>query len=148
MNEFMKRAVDLAVENVKDGGQPFGAVLVKDGKIVAEGVNTLHKTFDASAHAEMVAVRIAQAELKTHDLSGYEMYASGEPCTMCQAAMDLSGMTEVYYAQSFAEAVALGFADEDALAGVSLKKLTESMQVMPLEAGQEDPTKLWAETVK
>lgn len=69
MNQFMERALELAEKNVRDGGQPFGAVLVKDGKIVAEGVNELHHTYDISGHAEMLAIRKAQSELQTHDLS-------------------------------------------------------------------------------
>ncbi|MED0668397.1 nucleoside deaminase [Bacillus badius] len=89
MDSFMKRAVELAAENVKNGGQPFGAVLVKDSRIIAEGVNELHKKHDISAHAEMLAIRRAQEKLATNNLAGYAMYASGElalcaslPCTL------------------------------------------------------------------
>src|SRR5699024_3508910 len=71
MDPFMKRAVQLAIDNVDEGGQPFGAVLVKDGKIVAEGVNELHTTYDISGHAELIAIRKAQADKETHDLSDY-----------------------------------------------------------------------------
>ena len=92
MDKFMERAVKLATENVRDGGTPFGAVLVKDGKIISEGVNELHHTYDSSGHAEMLAIRKAQAELKTLDLSDYTMYASGEPCPMCLSVMYLSGI--------------------------------------------------------
>src|SRR5690625_1819950 len=96
LDKFMKRAVDLAIQNVQEGGEPFGAVLVKDGKVVAEGVNELHKKYDISGHAELVAIRKAQAEKQTHDLTGYTMYASGEPCPMCLTSMYFSGIKDAY----------------------------------------------------
>src|SRR5690625_2316196 len=105
MDKFMERAVELALENVKAGGEPFGAVLVKNGTIVSEGVNKLHKQFDISGHAELIAIRNAQQQEQTLDLAGYTMYASGEPCPMCLSAMYFSGITDVYYCQSVADAV-------------------------------------------
>ena len=95
MDLFMKRAIELAVENVKEGGQPFGAVLVKGDKVVAEGVNELHLKYDVSGHAELIAIRKAQAELRTLDLAEYTMYASGEPCPMCMTAIYFSGIEKV-----------------------------------------------------
>jgi len=69
MDSFMRRAVQLAVDNVREGGQPFGAVLVKDQEAIAEGVNELHKNYDVSGHAEMLALRRAQARFQSNDLS-------------------------------------------------------------------------------
>ncbi|MUV38369.1 Cytosine deaminase [Lentibacillus sp. JNUCC-1] len=92
MDQFMKRAVELAADTVREGGQPFGAVLVKDGEVITEGANEVHKVYDVSAHAELVAIRKAQEKLQTHDLSGYVMYASGEPCPMCLTAMFYAGL--------------------------------------------------------
>ncbi|WP_227394822.1 nucleoside deaminase [Jeotgalibacillus aurantiacus] len=151
MNEFMKRAVQLSVDNVRDGGHPFGAVIVKDGKIVAEGVNEMHHTFDVSGHAELLAIRRLQKELKTDDLSGYTMYASGEPCPMCYTAMRFAGMDDIYYCQSVEEAGAAGLG----LSGEiykDLKKPNEERQVvmsqMKLADGMEDPMRLYAEKSK
>ncbi|WP_217587293.1 nucleoside deaminase [Lentibacillus saliphilus] len=146
MDQFMKRAVELAADTVREGGQPFGAVLVKDGEIVAEGVNELHKIYDVSAHAELVALRKAQEQLQTHDLSGYTMYASGEPCPMCLTAMFFAGLTDVYYCSPIEEAADVGLG-----ASVTLyedfkkprEERTVKMKHMPLEAGQENPMLLF-----
>lgn len=108
MDQFMARALDLANEAVKEGGQPFGAVLVKDGKIVSEGVNELHIKYDISGHAELLAIRRAQEELQTLDLSGYTMYASGEPCPMCMTAIYFSGIEQVYFCESVEDAKEAG----------------------------------------
>jgi len=151
MDPFMKRAVQLAIDNVDEGGQPFGAVLVKDGKIVAEGVNELHTTYDISGHAELIAIRKAQADKETHDLSDYTMYASGEPCPMCLTAMYFSGIKEAYYCASIEEAKKAGL-------GLSahiyddLKKSrherTLSMTQIKLEKGIDDPMIIWKERDK
>lgn len=148
MNKFMKKAVELAVDNVKDSGQPFGAVLVKDNKIITEGVNELHQKYDVSAHAEMVAVRKAQKELKTQDLSGYQMYASGHPCSMCLTALYFVGIDEVYYCADLEDVKKAGMS----LSGkiyADLQKANKDreivMKVMPLEKGMTDPMRLWEE---
>ncbi|UJL46748.1 nucleoside deaminase [Virgibacillus sp. NKC19-16] len=151
MDKFMERAVELAVENVKDGGQPFGAVLVKDNNAIAEGVNELHETYDVSGHAELLAIRRAQNELQTNDLSGYIMYASGEPCPMCLTAMYLAGIEKVLYSSSLEEAVEVGLGKakeiyEDLQKPKSEREL--SMIQMPLNEGQENPMNLWEERKK
>jgi guanine deaminase len=151
MDKFMDRAVELAAENVRHGGTPFGAVLVKDGEIISEGVNELHHTYDTSGHAEMLAIRKAQAELKTLDLSDYTMYASGEPCPMCLSVMYLSGIKQGYYCASIEEAAEIGMGVskeiyEDLKKDKSERKL--SMKKIPLEEGQEDPMKMWLEENK
>lgn len=145
----MKRAVDLALENVQEGGRPFGAVLVKGNEIVAEGVNELHKTHDISGHAELLAIRRAQDKLQTDDLSGFTVYASGEPCPMCLTAMYFAGINDLYYCQSLEETVNYGMKDS-AIIYDELKKerpnRTMNNQHMPLEEGQTNPMKLWVET--
>lgn len=143
MDKFMKKAVELAIENVHDGGEPYGAVIVKDSKIVAEAVNTLHKEYDISGHAEMVAVRKLQKELKTHNLSGYTMYASGAPCEMCQVAMFNVGIKDVYYGQSLDQVVDAGFA-EDVTTEDDIKLFVDSMKQIPLSKDIEDPIQLYA----
>src|SRR5690625_3320643 len=146
MDQFMERAVELAVQNVKEGGDPFGAVLVKDGEIIAEGVNEAHKHYDVSGHAELLAIRRAQEELQTHDLSGYTMYASGEPCPMCLSAMYFTGITDVYYCQSVNDAVEVGLGRSKEIYN-DLKKLNTQRQIvkkqMPLQEGQINPMKEW-----
>ncbi len=148
MDEFMDRAVKLAVENVRDGGTPFGAVLVKNGEIISEGVNELHHIYDSSGHAELLAIRKAQADLKTIDLSDYTMYASGEPCPMCLSVMYLSGIKQGYYCESVEAAAEIGLGAskviyEDFKKNKAERKL--SMKQMPLEQGQENPMEIWAE---
>ncbi|SDZ82983.1 tRNA(Arg) A34 adenosine deaminase TadA [Thalassobacillus cyri] len=149
MDQFMKRAVDLAVANVKEGGQPFGAVLVRNGDIVAEGVNELHKQYDVSGHAELLAIRRVQEELQTNDLSGYTMYASGEPCPMCLTAMYFAGIEDVYYCASVEEAVEAGLGKSKQVYD-DLQKTKEErslrMRYLPLDEGQTDPMKLWKES--
>lgn len=142
----MRRAVELSVKNVSEGGQPFGAVLVKDGEIVAEGTNELHIKYDVSGHAEMLVIRRAQEKLQTHNLSGFTMYASGEPCPMCLTTMYMSGIEEAYFCASIEEAAKVGLGASKVIYA-DLKKENEERQLvmkhMPLVEGQEDPMKLW-----
>lgn len=148
VDKFMKRAVQLAIDNVKQGGGPFGAVLVKDGEIVAEGVNELHETYDVSGHAELLAIRRAQAKLQTDNLTGYIMYASGEPCPMCLTAMYMVGIEKGYYCASIEEAAEYGMGGSIAIYD-NFKKPREArdlkMEHMPLEAGATNPMALWKE---
>ncbi|MEH7385138.1 nucleoside deaminase [Bacillus sp. JJ1521] len=146
MDQFMKKAVELALQNVKEGGQPFGAVLVKDNEIISEGVNELHKKHDVSGHAELLAIRRAQEKFQTNELSGYTMYASGEPCSMCLTAMYFAGIEKVYYCQSVEDAVAVGLGKSTFIYD-ELKKKREDrsleMTQIKLAEGQEDPMLLW-----
>lgn len=146
MDKFMKRAVEISAQNVREGGQPFGAVLVKDGKIITEGVNELHITYDVGGHAEMLAIRRAQEKLQTHDLSGFTMYASGEPCPMCLTMMYMSGIEEAYYCASIEETAKVGLGASKVIYD-DLKKPNAKRQLamkhMPLAEGQEDPMALW-----
>ena len=97
----LARAVELAQKNVtEEGGRPFGAVLVRDGRVLAEAVNTIHRSGDVTAHAEIEALRAATTAAGHPRLDGATMYASGHPCPMCLAAMYLGGVGAVYYAFS------------------------------------------------
>lgn len=98
--KFLCQAIDLARENVDRGGRPFGAVLVKDGKVIATGVNEISATGDPTTHAELQAIRAASQTLGSPRLDGCVIYASGHPCPMCLAAMHLTGIGEVNYAYS------------------------------------------------
>lgn len=108
MSNFMNRALDLALENVKEGGTPYGAVLVIDNEIVSEGVNTMHKEPDIAGHAELIAIREAQKKLNRIDLSDAIIYASGHPCPMCLGSIALSGIKEVYFGNTYDEAAEAG----------------------------------------
>lgn len=151
MDRFMERAVELALCNVREGGQPFGAVLADpNGGIVAEGVNELHKTHDVSGHAELLAIRRAQQRLQTGDLSGYTMYASGEPCAMCLTAMYFAGIEKVYFCASVEDTAEAGLGKSKFIYEELRKPKEErtlSMVRMPLREGQDNPIKLWKERV-
>ena len=103
IGKYLVESIRLAMGNVKDRKQatwPFGAVLVKDGKVLARAVNQVDELCDPSAHAEMQAIRMAAKAQGSTDLSGAVVYASGYPCTMCYTAMLLAGVKKVYYAYS------------------------------------------------
>ncbi|WP_348268324.1 nucleoside deaminase [Edaphobacter paludis] len=109
---FMEKAIALATENVTAGrGGPFGAVIVRDGQIVATGVNMVAATNDPTAHAEVVAIRNAAAALAVFDLTGCEIYSSCEPCPMCLAAIYWSHCDAIFYGNTSADAAAAGFDD-------------------------------------
>ena len=108
----MQRAIALATENVRTGrGGPFGCVVVKDGEIVAEGMNLVTSTNDPTAHGEVVAIRRACEKLGTFSLEGCEVYTSCEPCPMCLAALYWSRCSAIYYGNTAADAAAVGFDD-------------------------------------
>ncbi len=110
---FMREAIKLAVENVERGkGGPFGAVIVKDGKIIASGVNQVTSLHDPTAHAEVVAIRMACATLNTFQLVGCKIYASCEPCPMCLAAIYWAKLDELYFANTKEDAGMVNFNDE------------------------------------
>jgi tRNA(Arg) A34 adenosine deaminase TadA len=109
---FMEKAIALATENVTSGrGGPFGALIVRDGKIVATGTNLVVATNDPTAHAEVMAIRNAAAALATFDLAGCEIYSSCEPCPMCLAAIYWSHCDAIFYGNTSADAAAAGFDD-------------------------------------
>ena len=108
---FMREAIRLADESVEHGGGPFGAVIVKDGKVVAGASNRVTLDNDPTAHAEVNAIRQACRELGTFDLKGSVIYASCEPCPMCLGAIYWAGIERIYYANTRADAAAADFAD-------------------------------------
>jgi guanine deaminase len=108
----MRRAIALAIENVLSGnGGPFGAVVVRDGKIIATGANLVTSTNDPTAHAEVVAIRAACKALGSFQLHGCTVYTSCEPCPMCLAALYWSHCDAIFYGCSAADAAAAGFDD-------------------------------------
>lgn len=112
-NPFLERAIELAVQNIKERrGGPFGAVIVRDGAIIAEGMNLVTSSLDPTAHAEVVAIRKACAVLQSFELKGCVVYTSCEPCPMCLAAIYWSRAARVCFAASREDAAAAGFDDE------------------------------------
>ena len=107
----MRKAIVLAEENVDNGGGPFGAVIAKNGEIIATGVNRVTASCDPTAHAEVSAIRAAAAKLGTFDLSGYEIYTSCEPCPMCLGAIYWARLDKMYYANNKTDAKNIGFDD-------------------------------------
>ena len=109
----MQEAIELSVNNVKSGkGGPFGAVIVKDGKIIARAANSVTSTNDPTAHAEVNAIREACKILNTRQLTGCEMYTSCEPCPMCLGAIYWARPDKVYYANTKLDAAAINFDDD------------------------------------
>lgn len=110
--EFMREAIRLSLENVQSGkGGPFGAVIVKDGKIVATGVNEVTSSNDPTAHAEVVAIRNACKQLGSFQLTGCEIYCSCEPCPMCLGAIYWARPDKIYFANTKEDAAAINFDD-------------------------------------
>lgn len=113
MNEYMDVAIDLSDDNFeKNYGGPFGACIVKDGKIIGKGFNHVIKNNDPTAHAEIVAIRNACKNIKSHDLSGCELYTSCYPCPMCLSAIIWANIKKVYYGNTKEDAAEIGFRDE------------------------------------
>ena len=110
--KFMRKAIAISRKSVETGGGPFGAVIVKDGEIIASSNNQVTKGNDPTAHAEVMAIRKACKKLKTFDLSGCELYASCEPCPMCLSAMYWAHIDRYYYANQKEDAKAIGFDDQ------------------------------------
>lgn len=109
----MHEAIRLSLEKMREGcGGPFGAVIVKEGKIIGRGWNRVTTSNDPTAHAEVVAIREACAALNSFRLEGCELYSSCEPCPMCLAAIYWARLDRLYFAASRADAAAVGFDDE------------------------------------
>ena len=113
--EYMKIAVEESKANLENNyqkGGPFGAVIVKDGEIIARAHNTVIESIDATAHAEVNAIRLASKKLNTHDLSDCILYTSAEPCPMCLSAIIWANIKEVYFANTKKDAADIGFRDD------------------------------------
>ncbi len=110
--DFMKLAIDLSIENIDKGGGPFGAVIVKDNKVIAASGNSVTNDLDPTAHAEVNAIRKAAKILGNFDLSGCEIYASCEPCPMCLGAIYWARIDKLYFANTKVDADKIGFSDK------------------------------------
>lgn len=119
---FIQKAVDLALENAKSGGRPFAALVVRNGEIIATGVNQIKLTNDPTAHAELSALREAGKTLGNPNLEDCIVYASGQPCPMCLAAMRMAGINQVRFAFSNADAEPFS---------LSTAKIAEMLRIPP-----------------
>lgn len=138
--KFMKIAISLSEKNVTEGlGGPFGAVVVKDGKIIAKSGNKVATTNDPTAHAEVSAIRLACKKLKTFDLSGCVVYTSCEPCPMCLSAIYWARIETIYYANTKVDAANIGFDDKfiyEEIEKPMAKRTLPIHQIMRTEAQQ------------
>lgn len=144
---IMRKAIALSIENVKNGGGPFGAVIVKNGEIIAQGVNRVTANNDPTAHAEISAIRAACEKLQTFDLSGCEIYTSCEPCPMCLGAIYWAHIDKIYYGNNKHDAADIGFDDSfiyDEMALMPEKRQKKSEVLLPNEA--IEAFKLWTNT--
>jgi guanine deaminase len=141
---FMLHAVRLSAERMREGaGGPFGAVIVRDGKVVAEGWNRVTSTNDPTAHAEVTAIREACAELGTFSLEGSEIFTSCEPCPMCLAAIYWARLDRITFANTRADAAAIGF--DDALIYGEVSKPIEDRAIPTLRLSLPEAEAVFAE---
>jgi tRNA(Arg) A34 adenosine deaminase TadA len=139
--DFMRRAIEISAKALETPGtEPFGAVIVKDGKIVGEGINRSVMNHDPTSHGETEAIRDACRNLQTVDLRGCSLYSSCDPCALCVAAMNIAGITALYYAADMDQAgAAIGDLPESARFPVDVDQLTHECghavgdRVMPAE---------------
>lgn len=110
--QFMRMAIELSIKNIDNGGGPFGAVIVKDGVVVAASGNSVTNDNDPTAHAEVNTIRAAAKKLGTFDLSGCEIYSSCEPCPMCLGAIYWARIDNLYFANTKKDADDIGFSDK------------------------------------
>lgn len=150
-NELMQKAIQLAAENVRRGGGPFAALVVKDGEIIATGTNVVTSANDPTAHAEIEAIRRACATLGRFDLSGCEIYSTCEPCPMCLGAIHWARPAHVYFAALCEDAARAGFADKTIKEQmcsphdnqqIPLERLSHKDALLPFRVWQEKPDKI------
>lgn len=129
---FMREAIRLADDSVEHGGGPFGAVIVKDGKIVAATSNSVTLDFDPTAHAEVNAIRTACRQLNTFDLSGCTIYSSCEPCPMCLGAIYWAKIDRIFYGNSRKDAARISFSDDFIYKEIDRPKYRRAVPIIPL----------------
>ena len=130
--DFMREAVALARGNAVQGGRPFGAILVRDGVVVAGAVNRIHETNDPTTHAELEAIRQASAALGSPRLDGATIYASGHPCPMCLAAMHMTGVKAAFFAYSNEDGEDFGLSTARVYAEMAREPQAQSLPLRPL----------------
>ena len=132
---LMRQAVQLAHANQQRGGRPFGAVIVRDGAVIATGVNEIVQLHDPSAHAEMQAIRSATHLAQDPSLAGCTIYASGHPCPMCLAAIVMTGMERVFFAFDNVDAAPYGLSSEGTYQRLRLSLSPPPLPIARVETG-------------
>ena len=144
--QFLQQAIDLALANVREaGGRPFGALVVRDGEVIATGVNEIGATGDPTAHAELSAIRQAAQVLGSPRLDGCVVYANGQPCPMCLSAMYLTGVSAVRFAYSNGDAEPFGLSTSSIYAELAKPLEDQALDIghQPVDAAQESPYVVW-----
>ena len=131
----MRQAVDLAHENRLNGGRPFGAILAKDGQIIAQGVNNIVASNDPSTHAEMEAIRAGTQKRANPSLAGLSIYASGHPCPMCLAALVMNGAEQVFFAFDNNDAAPYGMSSEGTYQRLRLSLTPPPLPITRIDTG-------------
>ena len=146
--KFMRIAIRLSEQNVKNAlGGPFGAVIVRNGKVIAKSANKVTTTLDPTAHAEISAIRLACKKIKSFDLTGCIIYTSCEPCPMCLSAIYWARLDGIYYANTKNDAENIGFDDRfiyDEIALPMIERKLLIQQLLPNEA--QGAFNLWKES--
>ena len=142
MNQYMKIAKELAEKNLKTNeGGPFGACVVKNGKIIGKGSNLVLSSNDPTAHAEIVAIREACKTINSYDLSDCELYANCYPCPMCLSAIIWSNIKKVYYGNTKEDAAKIGFRDDEIYKYIKdLSENVNNKSILDLECMDKDET--------
>ncbi len=145
---YLQLAIELAVQNVTRGGGPFGAVVVRNGEVVATGVNRVTATHDPTAHAEVVAIRAACSALGSFQLDGCEVYCSCEPCPMCLGALYWARPSAVVFAATAADAAAAGFDDAFIYEELARSPTERELRMVRLDApAAGEPFARWRDTL-
>lgn len=142
---FLREAIALAYANSEQGGRPFGALVVKQGAVIASGVNEILRSHDPTAHAEMQALRQASQHLASPNLQGCVVYASGHPCPMCLAAMRLAGVSQVVFAYSNMDAAPFGLSTAAIYEELAKPFAQQSMQIRHMPVRLDDKPGLYAD---
>lgn len=133
--DLMRQAVDLARENRLRGGRPFGAILTKDGQIIARGVNNIVASQDPTTHAEMEAIRAGTRKMANPSLAGCTVYASGHPCPMCLAALVMGGVEQVFFAFDNQDAAPYGLSSEGTYQRLRLSLNPAPLPIQRIDTG-------------
>lgn len=147
--QFIQQAISLATENVKVGGRPFGAVIVKNGQVIAHAVNQITATNDPTAHAELLALREAGKVLGRAKLDDCVVYASDQPCPMCLAAMRMAGISQIFYAYSNDDAQPYGLSTANIAKALRVapeqQEGLQFVQIKPEDEKQPALYQLWSQ---
>ena len=138
-NEFMKKAIELSIKSVNNGGGPFGSVIVKGDKIIAEGSNKVTSNNDPTAHGEIVAIREACKKLNNFSINGCELYSTCEPCPMCLSAIYWARIDKIYYANTREDARKIDF--DDSLIYTELQKNIDKRKIPMIQMMRNEALK-------